>query len=100
MSKETIELIVMLQPFVMTALIAIVHAFTAYARRELERAQASADKGDDVRAAKLYARAMQIESAAKWLGDLLTLGLTYRQRQARAPNPTPSLERVEGGRDA
>lgn len=88
---DTLETILALQPIVMAVAIALVHAFTAYARRELARAQASADTGDDARAAKLYERAMKLENVAQTIGDLLTLGLTYRQRLPR----TPGIERVE-----
>ncbi len=92
--NDQIEQVLAVATLLMTVFLAVAHAFAAFARGRVAAAEKTADRGDDIVAAKLYAQAMTLQRWADRFADLVTLGLTYRQRMA-ALNPTPSLERVE-----
>ena len=73
-------------------LLAVSSAFVSLARSRVEAAAKTRDLGDDERSARLYAAAMRFASIARMILDVVTLGVSAANR--RAPNPTPSLERV------
>lgn len=88
--EHYLALVTLAMPFVLGA----AHAFRAFAEKLFEHAVTTSDKRDDAIMLRIIGIADWIETIARAVAHCASMGFFLRSDDT---NPTPSLERVEGG---